>query len=228
MTARQLADRFEAFELPAWRDDGGLAQLIDSFGSSLPLRQPSALREPKLQQRIHALTEGVMVRVCRLVEAAAVRAIESGAERIATDSLTDDLATHTLVSISDRPEPAANRMNTRWVMPNVLPMAARPYVDEQRSSWLHRLAAANWLSPAELLAAIRSAGACRNWSTKTTKCPMNGDPNSPLNVVSQSSESSRWNIRIGSKKSIMAGLPSAGWIGRLRPGVAYAPGFPSV
>jgi hypothetical protein len=102
MTDQQLADRFEAFELPAWRDDGSLTQLLVSFGSILPLRQPSALREPKLQRRIHALTEGVMVRVCRLVEAAAIRAIESGAERIGSESITDDLATHTLVSISDR------------------------------------------------------------------------------------------------------------------------------
>lgn len=50
MTDQQLADRFEAFELPAWRDDGGLTQLLASFGSILPLRQPSSLREPKLQE----------------------------------------------------------------------------------------------------------------------------------------------------------------------------------
>jgi hypothetical protein len=102
MTDQQLADRFEAFELPAWRDDGGLTLLLASLGSILPLRQPSSLRDPKLQRRIHALTEGVMVRVCRLVEAAAIRAIENGTERISSESLTDDLATHTLVSISDR------------------------------------------------------------------------------------------------------------------------------
>jgi hypothetical protein len=102
MTDQQLADRFEAFELPAWRDDAALTQLLASFGAILPLRQASGFREPKLQRRIHGLTEGVMVRLCRLVETAAIRAIESGAERIDTESLTDDLATHTLVSISDR------------------------------------------------------------------------------------------------------------------------------
>lgn len=102
MTDQQLADRFEAFELPPWRDDGALTQLLASLGSVLPLRLPSSLREPKLQRRVHALTEGVMVRICRLVEAAAIRAIESGLEHIDTATLTDDLATHTLVSISDR------------------------------------------------------------------------------------------------------------------------------
>lgn len=46
-------------------------------------------------------------------------------------------------------------MSSRWIVPNVLPMAPRPYGDEQMSSWLHRLAAANWLSLPDLLGAIR-------------------------------------------------------------------------
>lgn len=102
MTDQQLADRFEAFELPAWKDDATLTQLLASFASVLPLRRPSAFRDPKLQRRIYALTEGVMVRVCRLMETAAIRAIESGSERIDAADLTDDLVAHTLVSISDR------------------------------------------------------------------------------------------------------------------------------
>jgi hypothetical protein len=102
MTDQQLADRFEAGELPAWRDDAALAQLLASFASVLPLRQPSELRDSKLQKRSFSLTEGVMVRVCRLLEEAAMRAIENGRECIEMESLTDDLAAHTLVSISDR------------------------------------------------------------------------------------------------------------------------------
>jgi len=40
MTDQQLADRFEARELPAWRDDTAFHQFLASFGSSLPL-EPS-------------------------------------------------------------------------------------------------------------------------------------------------------------------------------------------
>jgi hypothetical protein len=48
------------------------------------------------------LTEGVMVRICRLFEAAAIQAIETEHEHINLQTLTDDLTTETLVSISDR------------------------------------------------------------------------------------------------------------------------------
>jgi hypothetical protein len=39
MTDHQLADRFEARELPVWRDDTTFHQLLASFSSTLPLRQ---------------------------------------------------------------------------------------------------------------------------------------------------------------------------------------------
>jgi hypothetical protein len=89
MTDQQLADRFDAFELPAWRDDGALAQLLSSYRSLLG-------------NRLLSLTEGVTVRICRLLEAAAIQAIESGRERIDADLLSEGLLTHNLVSISDR------------------------------------------------------------------------------------------------------------------------------
>jgi hypothetical protein len=44
MTDQQLADRFAASELPPWRDDLALGQLLASFESILPLRHPSNLR----------------------------------------------------------------------------------------------------------------------------------------------------------------------------------------
>ena len=43
-----------------------------------------------------------MVRVCRLLEEAAMRGIETGRERIDMEGVTDDLTARTLVSISDR------------------------------------------------------------------------------------------------------------------------------
>ena len=102
MTDQQLADRFEACELPSWQNDAAFSRLLASFASILPLRQASELREPRLQKRIFSLTDGVMVRVCRLLEEAAARGIETGRERIDMEDLTDDLTARTLVSISDR------------------------------------------------------------------------------------------------------------------------------
>lgn len=102
MTDQQLADRFEAWELPPRQDDAALQQRLASFGAILPLRQASELREGKVRKRILGLTAGVMVRICRLLEAAAIQAIETAHERINLQLLTDDLATETLVSISDR------------------------------------------------------------------------------------------------------------------------------
>lgn len=102
MTDQQLADRFDAIELPAWENDQAFQQLLASFESILPLRQPSDFRDPKVHQRILSLTEGVLVRICRLIERAAVEAIRSGRERIELASLTDDLMAGSLVSIADR------------------------------------------------------------------------------------------------------------------------------
>ena len=102
MTDQQLADRFEAAELPAWENDSSFHQLLLSFESILPLRLPSEFRDPKVHQRILSLSEGVLVRICRLIETAATEAIHSGQERISLALLKDDLVTGSLVSIVDR------------------------------------------------------------------------------------------------------------------------------
>jgi hypothetical protein len=95
-------DLFEAWELPPWQDDPALLQLLASFAAILPLRRASELRDPKIRNRVLVLTEGVTVRICRLLEAAAIQAIEKEHELINLQMLTDDLTTETLVSISDR------------------------------------------------------------------------------------------------------------------------------
>ena len=88
--------------LPAWENDQAFPQLLASFESILPLRQPSEFRDPQVQQRILTLTEGVLVRICRLIEKAAMEAIRSGTERIDFACLTEDLIAGSLVSIVDR------------------------------------------------------------------------------------------------------------------------------
>lgn len=102
LTDQQLADRFEARELPTWRDDATFHQFLASFGASLPLRQASSLRELGLRKRILSLSEGITLRICRLLEEAAVQAIVSGRERIELETLSEELLTRSLVSISER------------------------------------------------------------------------------------------------------------------------------
>jgi hypothetical protein len=102
MTDEQLADRFAAAELPAWEDDAAFEQLLLSFESILPLRRPSEFRDPKFRRRILSLTRGVLGRICRLMETAAMEAIRSGEECISLALLKEDLVTESLVSIADR------------------------------------------------------------------------------------------------------------------------------
>jgi len=73
-----------------------------SFESVLPLHLPSEFRDPKVHQRILSLTEGILVRICRLIEAAATEAIRGGQEYISLALLKDHLMTESLVSIADR------------------------------------------------------------------------------------------------------------------------------
>jgi hypothetical protein len=102
MTDQQLADRFEAAELPAWEDDAAFEQLLLSFESVLPLHLPSEFRDPKVRQRILSLSEGVLVRICRLLDTAATEAIRSSRERIELSLLRENLVAESLVSIADR------------------------------------------------------------------------------------------------------------------------------
>lgn len=102
LTDQQLADRFAAFELPRWQDDAAFAQLLKTFASILPLHCPSDLCQPKIRQRILSLTEGITVRICRVLEAAAIAVITDGTERIGLAALSDELGARSLVSIADR------------------------------------------------------------------------------------------------------------------------------
>jgi hypothetical protein len=102
LTDQQLAERFEARELPAWRDEPAFHQFLASFGASLPLRQASGLQEPALRKRILSLSEGITGRICRLLEEAAVQAILSGRERIELEALSEELLARSLASIAER------------------------------------------------------------------------------------------------------------------------------
>jgi len=102
MTDEQLADRFEAFELAPWKDDTYFHQLLVSYSTLLPLRRPSQLRDTKVRKRLLAMSDGVTVRICRLLEDAAITAINSSTEQIDLASFHDELAVQSLASVSDR------------------------------------------------------------------------------------------------------------------------------
>jgi len=102
MTDEQLADRFGAIELPTWSDDVAFGQLLFSFASILPLRLASNLQDGNVRARILALTDGITGRIFRLIETAAIEAIESGKECIELDALSGATVTETLVSLSER------------------------------------------------------------------------------------------------------------------------------
>jgi len=91
LTDAQLAERFEAFHLERWKNDGALARLLKSLAAILPLRQASNLASVEVRSRVHTLTAGVTARIFRLIETAAEQAILSGKERLDLKSFGDDL-----------------------------------------------------------------------------------------------------------------------------------------
>jgi hypothetical protein len=92
LTDVQLAERFEAFQLQRWKNDARLAQLLASLTTILPLRRPSNLVTTAIRNRVLDLTDGVTVRIFRLIETVAVEAIRAGEECITIDSFqTEDL-----------------------------------------------------------------------------------------------------------------------------------------
>ena len=88
LTDQQLADRFEAVELPPWHNDNDFRRLLASFQAILPLRKRSDLQAPDIRQELLRRTEGITVRIVRLLEELAVEAVRSGAEEIALDRLS--------------------------------------------------------------------------------------------------------------------------------------------
>lgn len=88
LTDPQLAEWFEAFHLKRWSNDRYLAQLLSSLAGILPLREPPDIGNAAVRQRVLELTDGVTVRIFRLIETAAVEAIRGGSERLTLESFT--------------------------------------------------------------------------------------------------------------------------------------------
>ena len=85
----QLANRFEPFALPPWRDGKEYRRLLSTLEAVLPLRQPSGLSDSALAQKILTAAEGILGEVLAIVTRAAVRAVTSGTESISTQTLDE-------------------------------------------------------------------------------------------------------------------------------------------
>lgn len=81
----QLANRFEPFELPRWKNDEAYLKMLASFEKRFPLRNPSNLeKNQSLAQTIHIASEGLLGEIVRILEKMAIRAVKSG-----EDSMTE-------------------------------------------------------------------------------------------------------------------------------------------
>ena len=100
-TDPQLADRFEAYELPPWQNDEAFLRLMASFEAVFPLQQRSDLTSASSRRLLLERTQGVTVRIVRLLETLAVDAIRSGKERIDKESLQDLRLSPQLLSMSE-------------------------------------------------------------------------------------------------------------------------------
>ncbi len=97
-----LADRFESVELPRWTNNVAFRRLLASFAVILPLRRPSQLDDERVRATILKLTDGITVRVVRLLEWLAVHAIRSGTECIGLPSFTASPEGAPLLSMEGR------------------------------------------------------------------------------------------------------------------------------
>jgi type II secretory pathway predicted ATPase ExeA len=101
-TDEQLADRFEAYDLPLWQNDEAFLRLLVSFQSAFPLRRSSDLTSPASRRILLDRTQGVMVRIVRLLEALAVDAVRTGKEQIDFDSLANLRISPQLLSMGEK------------------------------------------------------------------------------------------------------------------------------
>ncbi|WP_183353949.1 TniB family NTP-binding protein [Geomonas silvestris] len=78
----QHASRFDVVSLPLWSLDADFQRLLAGFETVLPLRRPSKLSDPNLATLLHAICEGNIGNLHRLLVECSVEAIRTGKEQI--------------------------------------------------------------------------------------------------------------------------------------------------
>ena len=86
----QMKSRFQPAVLDRWRLDAEYLRFLASYEQLLPLAEPSGLATRELAPKVFGMVGDTIGGTVKLLKAAAVRAIESGTERI-TPQLLDGL-----------------------------------------------------------------------------------------------------------------------------------------
>lgn len=86
-TDPQHASRFDVLSIPLWELNRDFQKLLASFEQVLPLRESSGLFQPDLAQAIHAVCDGNIGDLHRLLIECATAAIEDGTERIGLQTI---------------------------------------------------------------------------------------------------------------------------------------------
>ncbi|VVM07715.1 TniB family NTP-binding protein [Methylacidimicrobium tartarophylax] len=81
-TDEQHASRFDVATLPLWELNKDFQRLLASFEKILPLRKPSGLHRQELAIPLHAISDGNLGNLHRLLTECAAEAIKSGKEQI--------------------------------------------------------------------------------------------------------------------------------------------------
>jgi hypothetical protein len=81
-TDPQHASRFDVITLPTWELDKSFQKLLAAFELVLPLKYESKLNQPQTATLLHAISEGNIGNLHALLRACAIKAIQSGEEKI--------------------------------------------------------------------------------------------------------------------------------------------------
>ncbi|MCG9760858.1 TniB family NTP-binding protein [Pseudoalteromonas sp. Isolate6] len=83
----QLANRFEPAVLPQWKLNTDYRKLLATFELIIPLEQPSDLQSQLIATEVYSMSSGWIGEINEILTRSAIKAINSGEERITLDIL---------------------------------------------------------------------------------------------------------------------------------------------
>lgn len=81
----QMASRFEHVALPRWQMNNEYLRLLASYEKTIPLKQKSNISDRGLAAKVLSLTDGTIGGITGILKKSAIKAIETGTERITLD-----------------------------------------------------------------------------------------------------------------------------------------------
>jgi len=80
-----LQARFDFIELPRWEVGEDFKAFLDAFELCLPLKYPSNLSDPKMQEALIKISGGILDKILTRIRLVAVNAMVDGTERVTVD-----------------------------------------------------------------------------------------------------------------------------------------------